>query len=269
MEFKLTPQKDTTAAFKKLLDIIITLRSPEGCPWDRKQTAASLLPHLLEETYECIDAVHNNDNENLSEEVGDLYLLVVMISYILEQEENIPIYQTLNGISEKLIRRHPHVFSDTKVADADEVVTLWNKIKTDVEKRPDKDSLLDTIPLSMPPMERAFRIQKKAAHAGFDWKDYHGVSKKITEEIAEFQEALLAGNTEEMENEFGDILFSLINAARHMHIDPINALHKTNQKFARRFRYIEKKVKEKGSSIEKASPNEMETFWEEAKKQEG
>ncbi len=252
-------------AFQEFYEIINKLRSPEGCPWDKKQTVSSLLPHILEETYECIDAVKNKDLTNLSEELGDLYLLVTMSAFILEQTENISTASTLNGISQKLIRRHPHVFGELKVENSEQVIKIWNKIKTDVEKRSAKDSLLDTIPLSVPPLERAYKMQKEVSKVGFDWETSQDVLKKITEEINEFHEASRQNNRDEMLNEFGDILFSLINTARFMKIDPVEALHHTNQKFYKRFKYVEFKCKEKKSSMEDCTLSEMDHYWQEAK----
>ncbi len=257
---------DPVASFGTLLTIIKTLRNPDGgCPWDMKQTVATLLPHILEETYECIDAVNNNDSENLSEEIGDLYLLTTMVSYILEQTESITISETLHGISQKLVRRHPHVFGTRTVKSADEVVEIWKNVKTDIEKKPKKDSLLDSIPLSVPPLERAYKMQKIASKAGFDWQDSHGVFKKITEEFEEFRSAYDTHDTEASIDEFGDVLFSMINAGRFMGIDPVSALHRTNQKFAKRFKYIEKKLQKKNIPLEEASLELMDSYWEEAK----
>lgn len=253
-------------AFENLLDIIKALRNPSGgCPWDKKQTVESMLPHILEETYESIDAVRNNDLENLSEEIGDLYLLVVMVSYILEQTNAIPVYKTINGIAEKLVRRHPHVFGDIEVSDSDEVIEIWNNIKTNVENRIKKDSILDSLPLSMPPLERAFKMQKKVSRIGFDWPDSKGVFKKIHEEIDEFQNVLEDGNKNKMIDEFGDIIFSLVNAGRYFGIDPAEALHHTNQKFYKRFRYIETSLKKSKKNLEDSSLKEMDLLWEEAK----
>ncbi len=256
---------DPVSAFSKLFEIVKILRSPSGCPWDRKQTVESLLPHVLEETYEAIDAVRNNDTENLSEEIGDLYLLVTMISYILEQTASVPVTDTINGISDKLVRRHPHVFGDISVDNADEVLEIWNNVKTTVENRSKKDSVLDSLPLSLPPLERAHLMQKKAAKYGFDWPDSKGVFKKIHEEIDEFGEAVDSGDRERISGEFGDILFSLVNAARFSGINPVDALHRTNQKFLSRFRYIESRLREEGKTLEESSLEEMDRLWDEAK----
>ena len=258
--------EDPVKAFSTLLDIIKELRSPDGCPWDRKQTVESMLPHIIEETYESIDALSNGDIPNLAEEIGDLYLLVVMVSYILEQTESIKVYEVINGISQKLVRRHPHVFGDLKVDNAEEVIDIWNTIKITLENRAEKNTLLDSIPLSMPPLERAYKIQKKVSKIGFDWEDSEGVFKKIHEEIDEFKDVLDENNKSKMLDEFGDILFSIVNAGRFYGIDPAEALHHTNQKFYKRFRFVEEQLLEKGNNLTDTTPLEMNILWEEAKK---
>ena len=258
--------EDPVKAFSTLLDIIKELRSPDGCPWDRKQTVESMLPHIIEETYESIDALSNGDIPNLAEEIGDLYLLVVMVSYILEQTESIKVYEVINGISQKLVRRHPHVFGDLKVGNAEEVIDIWNTIKITLENRAEKNTLLDSIPLSMPPLERAYKIQKKVSKIGFDWEDSEGVFKKIHEEIDEFKDVLDENNKSKMLDEFGDILFSIVNAGRFYGIDPAEALHHTNQKFYKRFRFVEEQLLEKGNNLTDTTPLEMNILWEEAKK---
>ncbi len=252
-------------AFKKLLEVIMKLRSPEGCPWDKKQTLKSLIPNLFEETFECIDAIDNNDIENTMEEIGDLYLLVVMLSYILEQSSEFTIKDVLNTITDKLIRRHPHVFSDKKVESVEEVLDLWQDIKTNVEGRSRKDSILDTIPLSYPPLERAYKIQNKVSKVGFDWESSKDVLNKIKEEITELENELITENHELAEIEMGDILFSVINLSRFLKIDPVLALHKTNQKFTKRFKYVEKEIKKKGKILKETPLNEMDYYWEKAK----
>ena len=253
-------------AFNQLLEVIIKLRSPEGCPWDKEQTLKSLIPNLFEETFECIDAIDNDDIDNTMEEIGDLYLLVVMLSYILEQTSKYSIKDVLNTITEKLVRRHPHVFSDTKVDSVEEVLDLWQDIKTNVEGRPKKNSLLDSIPLSFPPLERAYKIQKKVAKVGFDWENPNDVLKKIKEELSELEDELVLGNKEKAEIEMGDFLFSVINLSRYLDIDPAIALHKTNQKFTKRFKYLEKEIKKLGKKLEESTLEEMDNYWEKAKK---
>jgi len=256
---------DTGEAFNSLLEVIIKLRSPEGCPWDKKQTLKSLIPNLFEETFECIDAIDNNDVDNTMEEIGDLYLLVVMLSYILEQSGSYSIKDVLNTITKKLIRRHPHVFSDKKVNSVEEVLDLWQDIKVNVEGRSKKDSILDTIPLSFPPLERAFKIQKKVSKVGFDWEKSSDVLGKIKEELSELENELDSNNKEKAEMEMGDFIFSVINLSRYLKIDPALSLHKTNQKFTKRFKYLEKEIQKTGTSLEEASLKKMDKFWEQAK----
>lgn len=256
---------DPVESFKSLLKIIKTLRGPEGCPWDKKQTIKTILPHIIEETYECIDAVRNNDINNISEEIGDLYLLVTMLSLILEQTEGIDVAQTINSISKKLIRRHPHIFGDVKAENSEDVIKIWNNIKENIENREKKDSLLDKVPLSTPPLERAYKIQKIAEKVGFDWSNSHDVIKKIKEEISEFEQALEDKNFESIQDEFGDILFSVINFGRFLKLEPAACLHGTNQKFQKRFKYIEKRLKEENINIEDADLTLMEEYWNESK----
>lgn len=256
---------NSCTAFSELLKVIIKLRSPDGCPWDKKQTLKSLIPNLFEETYECIDSIENNDIDNTMEEIGDLYLLVVMLSYILEQTSKFTIKDVLNTITEKLIRRHPHVFSDTQVESVEEVLNLWQDIKVNVEGRSRKDSILDSIPLSLPPLERAYKIQKNVSKVGFDWENSTDVMKKIKEELGELEHELEQDNKDLAEAEMGDFLFSVINLSRSLGIDPALALHKTNQKFTKRFNYIENETKKQGKDIEDSSLQEMEKLWVAAK----
>jgi tetrapyrrole methylase family protein/MazG family protein len=229
--------ENTGNAFKDLLEVIIKLRSPEGCPWDKKQTLKSLIPNLFEETFECIDAIDNQDTDNIMEEIGDLYLLVVMLSYIFEQKSTYSIVDILNTIKEKLIRSK-------------------------------KNSILDSIPLSTPPLERSYKIQKKVSKVGFDWSNPSDVLKKIKEELGELEHELLSGNKKLAEAEMGDFLFSVINLSRFLDIDPGLALHKTNQKFTKRFKYVEKEVLKKGEKLEETPLDEMDKYWEQAKNNE-
>lgn len=262
--------KDTVSSsshsFAKLVEVIIRLRSPDGCPWDKEQTLKSLIPNLFEETFECIDAIDADDTENTMEEIGDLYLLVVMLSYIMEQTSNYNISDILKKITEKLIRRHPHVFSDAKVGSVDDVLDLWQDIKVNVEGRKKKDSILDTIPMSYPPLERAYKIQKKVAKVGFNWANSRDVLNKIKEEISELEDELNSGNVTRAEVEMGDFLFSVVNLSRYLNIDPTIALHKTNQKFTNRFKYVESEIIKKDKILEESTLEEMDILWEEAKK---
>ncbi len=266
---------DETEAYQRLLEIIATLRGPEGCPWDRKQTDESLAPNLLEETYELIDAIEGGDIENEREELGDLYLLVTMISYINQQEGIFDISSILNEIGDKLIRRHPHVFGEEKRDNSEEVIELWNSIKRDVEKKDEIDSVTEEIPRSLPPLERAYKLQKKVAQKGFDWENSTGPVEKMMEELRELEELLLDdeglsqhlhnGNVEE---EIGDLLFTLVNVCRFFKIDPSVALHKTNAKFVRRFQHIEQRFRELELPLDGEHFEMMEQYWQEAKERE-
>ncbi len=255
--------------FLHFYQIIRTLRSPGGCPWDIKQTPKSLSPNLLEEVYELVDAIENDDIPNIREEIGDILLVALMITSIYEEEKCFTLPDVLDEISAKLIRRHPHVFGDVTEEDPDEVVKLWNHIKTNIEKNGEKkNSIFSSIPRTMPPLERAYKIQKKAAKAGFDWNSVEGVFAKIHEELDELKQAVNSGNDQKhlfIEEEIGDLLFSVINISRFLKTDPALALHSTNRKFLERFDYIEKKMAERKLQLEKENFQVMDDLWNEAK----
>ncbi len=265
-ENEANPEAETGEAFLRLFSIIKTLRGPDGCPWDKKQTPASLAPSLIEESYEFIEAAGDNNKDNMREELGDIFLLVTMISYMLEQDRSFSLSDVLHEISDKLIRRHPHVFGDMKKEDAGEVIELWKQIKRDVEKKKEVDSITEEIPRSLPPLERAFMMQKKVSKVGFDWEKGEDVEKKIIEEIEELKEELKDGHISGTEEEIGDILFSIVNFSRFLDVDPAIALHRTNQKFVTRFRYIEEKMKAAGKELSSDNFTMMDEFWNEAKK---
>jgi len=251
------------SAFKELYDIVVRLRGPGGCPWDIEQTPSSLRGSLVEETYECLEAIDEKDPAHISEELGDLFLLATMISYMHEQEGKFSVADALSNVGKKLIRRHPHVFGEVKVKDSAEVLNNWAEIKVKQEGRKPKDSVLDEVSGGLPPMERSFKLQKKAAKAGFDWQDIEGVVEKIKEELDEVR---AAKNETETEEELGDLLFSVINLCRYLKIEPSAALNRTNNKFIERFKYVEKKMKETGQEMKKENLNIMDKYWNEAKK---
>jgi tetrapyrrole methylase family protein/MazG family protein len=272
------PAARTAAAFGRLRDIVARLRGPDGCPWDREQSPASLRGGLVEETYECIEAIDEKDSGHIREELGDLFLLVTMLSYMHEEAGAFTVADALNGVSEKLIRRHPHVFGGTKVKDSAEVLDNWARIKVEQEGRAPRDSALDEVPRSLPPLDRAWKLQKQAAKKGFDWPDLSGVTGKIREELAETEAALrhiaedgAAGaaaareTLEELEGELGDLLFSVVNLCRRLNVEPSVALQKTNAKFTARFKHVEKRMKETGREMNAANLAAMDGFWEEAK----
>jgi tetrapyrrole methylase family protein/MazG family protein len=256
--------KDLESAFRNLYDVIVRLRGPDGCPWDREQTALSLRGDLVEETYECIEAITQEDPPHIKEELGDIFLLATMLSYIHQQEGLFTITDVLEGISEKLIRRHPHVFSNLIVKDSEEVLDNWERIKVEKEGRKLKDSILDDVKSGLPPLDRAFALQKKAAKLGFDWPDINGVVAKIEEELTEVQEVLNSENSHH-EEELGDLLFSVVNFCRFLKVDPSAALIKTNAKFIRRFQYMEKKMKQNEAEMKHENLSLMDKYWEEAK----
>jgi len=250
-------------AFKELYDIVVRLRGPGGCPWDIEQTPSSLRGSLVEETYECLEAIDEKDPAHIAEELGDLFLLATMISYMHEQEGKFSVADALSNVGKKLIRRHPHVFGEVKVKDSAEVLNNWAEIKVKQEGRKPKDSVLDEVSGGLPPMERSFKLQKKAAKSGFDWPDIEGVIDKIKEELDEVR---AAKNETETEEELGDLLFSVINLCRYLKIEPSSALNRTNNKFIERFKYVEKKMKENGQEMKKENLNIMDKYWNEAKK---
>lgn len=247
-------------SFARLLNIMDELR--EKCPWDRKQTLESLRHLTIEETYELCDAILENDLESIRGELGDLILHVVFYSKILSESGAGNIEDVLNGICDKLIVRHPHIYGDTKADDAETVKRNWESIKL----KEGKTSVLQGVPVSLPAMVKAYRIQEKAAGVGFDWERREDVFDKVVEEIQELNDSIESNNQADIEKEFGDVLFSLINYARFIHVNPEDALEKTNKKFIHRFMYIESKAKIHNIDINQLSLNEMNEFWEEAKK---
>ena len=262
---------DLQKSFNDFYNVIIKLRSKDGCQWDREQTANSVRTNLLEEVYECIEAISENDDFHTAEELGDILLVVSMITRIKEEENAFTFKEVLERVTDKLIRRHPHVFSNTIVKNSDEVKKNWELIKkTEVsgktnEKESSTKSRLDGISKSIPPLERAYRFQKKAAKAGFDWNKVGDVLAKVKEEIAEVEHEIAAGDKNKIEEELGDILFSVINVARFLKIDPSIALHRTNEKFLSRFKKVEKGMEEKGLPMQHENLEMMDKLWEEAK----
>lgn len=255
--------------FAKLREIIATLRGPNGCPWDKKQTHQSLKKYLIEEAYEVIEAIEERDYDHLIEELGDVLLQVLLHAQIGEDDGYFKIEDVIEGLAEKMVRRHPHVFGGSRTAEtAEEVVKNWEEIKEE-EKGIRTKSILDEIGLSLPNLIRAFELQKKAAKVGFDWPDVTGAWEKVKEEIAEFEREMQnGGHAEKSAGEFGDILFALVNVARYYKINPDEALFMTNQKFIHRFHFIEEKVRESGREFAEYTLDELDSFWEAAKKGE-
>lgn len=247
-------------AFGRLLDIMDELRSK--CPWDQKQTFQSLRHLTIEETYELGDAILENDFEEIKKELGDLLLHIVFYAKIGSETNSFDIADIANTISEKLIYRHPHIYSDVEVKDEEEVKQNWEKLKL----KEGKKSVLEGVPKGLPAMVKANRIQDKVAGVGFDWEKPEQVWQKVQEELAELNTEIEKGNTDKIESEFGDVLFSMINYARFIKVDPENALERTNKKFINRFQYLEQEAKKVGKSLHNMSLAEMDIFWNEAKK---
>ena len=250
--------------FKKLVEIVATLRAPGGCPWDREQDHKSLKPYLVEETYEVIEAIESGDDEEIAEELGDLLAQVVMHSQLANERKAFDIQTVAGKISAKLIERHPHVFGDKKDLSSGQVLENWERIKS--KKSGDNDySVLQGVPRSLPALLKAYRIQQKVGRFGFDWKNAREVLDKVNEEFAEFQDAL-ENDRANLEEEFGDLLFSLVNLGRHLDLQPEEALNGTISKFMKRFRFIEEKLREAGKTVADSNLEEMDRFWEESKK---
>ncbi|RKQ61815.1 tetrapyrrole methylase family protein/MazG family protein [Thermovibrio guaymasensis] len=253
--------------FNDLVKVMEKLRSEEGCPWDREQTHKSLIKYLLEEAYEVVDAILKNKDEELKEELGDLLLQVVFHSQIAKERGAFTVDDVIDRITRKLIFRHPHVFKGKEGIETPEDVSReWEKLKEKEGKK--RESILDGIPESMPALERAYKIQKRAEKVGFDWKDFKGIKEKIVEELDEIEQEIERGNREKLEEEVGDLLFMAVNLARFLKVHPEVALRKANQKFERRFRYMEKRAKEMGKELKEMDTDQMEELWKEAKEKE-
>ena len=247
-------------AFGRLLDIMDDLRAK--CPWDMKQTMQTLRHLTFEETYELGDAILDNDLQEVKKELGDVLLHIVFYSKIGSETNTFDIADVCNEICEKLIHRHPHIYSDVVVEDEEEVKRNWEKLKL----KEGKKSVLEGVPKSLPALVKASRIQDKVKGVGFDWEEPEQVWEKVQEELQEFRDEIEAGNQEKMEAEFGDVLFSMINYARFLKINPEDALERTNKKFIKRFQYLESKADELGKSLSDMTLAEMDVFWNEAKK---
>ena len=255
----MSSRKDQLKAIERLLDIMDNLR--ENCPWDRKQTFQSLRHLTIEETYELGDAILENDYEEIKQELGDLLLHIIFYAKIGSEQKAFDIADIANLISDKLIIRHPHIYGTVNVTDADEVINNWETIKL----KEGKKSVLEGVPNTLPALIKAFRVQEKVSGVGFDWDDIEGVLDKVKEELDELKEEVTKKNKSEMEMEFGDLLFSLINYARFLKINPETALELTNKKFINRFKYIESQALKLGKKINQLSLEEMNFFWQQAK----
>ena len=253
---------DHLADFQTLIDVLESLLAPGGCEWDRKQTHQSLVPYLLEETHEVIEAIEKGDMSSLKEELGDLMLHVLFQAKLAETEGHFNISDSLKDISEKLIRRHPQVFNDDKSSSDNNL--SWEQAKKKEKKR---DSVLDGVPLSLPTLTRARRIQEKASSVGFDWKEIKPIWSKVHEEISELSEAITLEQKDKIQDEMGDVLFSVVNLARFLDIDPEASLRQTIRKFESRFKRVEKSF-ENSEQMSKASLEQMDKIWNQAKEEE-
>lgn len=252
--------KEKLAAFKRLLNIMDDLR--EKCPWDRKQTMETLRNLSIEEIYELSDAILKNDLSGVKEELGDIFLHLVFYAKIGEEKKAFNVAEVLNSVCEKLIHRHPHIYGEVKADTEEEVLKNWEQLKL----KEGKKSILEGVPDSLPAINKAYRMQQKTAKVGFQWDKIEDVWEKVEEETQELKEAVSKNDKAKREEEFGDLMFALINYARYLEIDPEAALEKTNQKFKHRFEFIEQKAKEQGRELQNMTLSEMDTFWDMAKK---
>ncbi len=256
-----------TESFRKLIEIVDTLMGENGCPWDNVQTRESLKPYLVEETYEVLEALDTNDPDQIKDELGDLLYQILFHSKISSKNNEFDIKDVLNNLKEKMVRRHPHVFKEGQINTPDQVIERWEEIKKEEKTHSNHPSILDSVPKQLPSLLKAQKLQKKAAKEGFDWDEISDVFDKLDEEIAEFKSAVLEGKDTNIQSELGDILFVLVNIAKFKKIDAEEALRSTNNKFIKRFQYIEQEVAKQGKTLKETSLEDMERYWQNAKKQ--
>lgn len=255
-------------SMEDLLAIMTALRDPEtGCPWDRQQSFASIAPYTLEEAYEVSDAITRGDMQELRGELGDLLFQVVFYAQMASEQGDFDFADIVDGICSKMLRRHPHVFADADYASEDDLHVAWEAEKERERADSESTGALDGVALALPALTRAVKLQKRAARVGFDWPDTAGVLAKCREEFAEFEAEVAKGDTQAMQGEFGDLLFSLVNLSRHLHIDAEQSLRQANEKFERRFRQMEVLLGDAGGGLAGASPEEMDRAWEQVKRQ--
>jgi len=254
----------TKRSFDELVQLMTTLRGPNGCPWDRKQTLPSLKPFIIEESYEVVDAIDRDDRLDLCEELGDFLLQAVFVAELTREEGSFDIYDSVTAIYEKLVRRHPHVFGDVEAHDAEQVLVNWEKLKNE-ERKAENKSVLAGVPQSLPALLKAARLTEKAARVGFDWRRTEEVFSKIDEEIGELREAISSGDESKVHDEIGDLLFTIANIARKLNVNAEEALQSSNRKFTRRFESMEASVREDGRNLDQLSLEQMDALWDEAK----
>ena len=254
--------------FKELVDVIATLRSENGCPWDREQTHETLKSTLIEETYETLEAIDAGDPKKLEEELGDLLLNIMLQAQIAAEHEDFDVYGVIETLTEKLIRRHPHVFGDVNVSDSDEVLKNWEAIKRSESGYEDRKSVLDGIPNALPTLLRAQKIQNRAARVGFDWDELTDVVAKVEEELEEVKASINAAKTEATVMELGDLLFAIVNLCRFMEIQAEETLRQANRKFMWRFKWMEAELERRGTNFEAQDLESLDAIWEAAKKAE-
>ncbi|MFQ5789214.1 MAG: nucleoside triphosphate pyrophosphohydrolase [Acidobacteriota bacterium] len=257
--------KGAGQSFERLVELMARLRGPDGCAWDRKQTLESLRTYILEEAYELVDAVERSDLAAIREELGDLVLEVLFMSQICAEAAEFTIRDVLDSLENKIVRRHPHVFGSRSARDPQEALAHWEDIKAN--EKPRRDSLLEGVPQALPALVRAFKLSSRAARAGFDWKSVDDILEKLDEERRELETAWSSANQDLLAEELGDMLFVLVNLARHLRVDPEMALQAANRKFVERFHRVEEGLKARGRSPADSSLEEMEALWQQAKKQ--
>lgn len=254
--------------FHKIVKVMERLRGEGGCPWDREQTRESLKPFLLEEAYEVLEAIEEKDVELLKEELGDLLLQVVFHAQIAKERGEFAIEEVLSALTDKLVRRHPHVFGNTKVETTREVLARWEELKNQEKRNKKRKSVLDGVPKQLPALIRANQLQSRAARVGFDWTELKPVWQKVQEEMEELEHSIKEEQPRSIQAELGDLLFALVNIARFLKVDPEEALRKTNERFTERFHSMEKQAKKSRRSLSAMSLDEMDRMWEEAKRVE-
>jgi len=256
-------KRKTEFDVRPLADVMQVLREPGGCPWDREQDFGTIRANLIEECYEFLEAVDDKDTHGMAEELGDILMQVVFHSRMAEEKGMFTLQDVIDGVTDKLIERHPHVFGTVKVANSEEVLTNWDAIK--LQEKPERKRVLDGIYKGLPSLLRAHKIQRRVAKVGFDWTETEDVKKKVLEEWNEFNEAVVLQNPEEMEKELGDLYFSMVNFARHLGLDSETALNRCNNRFVTRFEHVEDCVTESGKDWKEYSLDELDRFWDEAK----